>query len=182
MTTRKQSILSAIGTLALFATAIAADDGHDNDEKVKASLAGYQEVPTIASDGTATFRALIANDDQSFDWVLTYSGMTNVTQSHIHFGARAVSGGIVVFLCTNLGNAPLPPATPVAACPTSAGTVSGTARAADVTGGAAAQGISPGEFAKVLAAIRSGVAYANMHTVVHPAGDIRGQIHSHSDH
>jgi hypothetical protein len=184
MTTRKQSILSAIGALPLlFATAIAADDRHDNEEKVKANLAGYHEVPlTLFSGGTATFRARIANDDQSFDWTLTYSGLTGVTQSHIHFGAPALNGGIVVFLCTNLGNAPPFPAAPVAGCNPSADSLSGTARAVDVTGGAAPQGIAAREFAKVIAAIRAGATYANIHTVARPGGEIRGPIHSHSDH
>ena len=27
-----------------------------------------------------------------------------MTQAHIHFGAEAQTGGISVFLCTNLGN------------------------------------------------------------------------------
>jgi len=177
MTPKKRSILRTIGAALplLFATAIAADD---KDEKVKADLAGYQETPTLSSDGTATFRARIANDDQSFDWVLTYSGLTNVTQAHIHFAARAIAGPVVIFFCTNLNNGP--PGTP--ACPTSAGTVSGTARAADVLAGAATLGIPAGDFARILAAIRAGATYANIHTVAHPPGEIRGQIHSHSDH
>ncbi len=184
MTTRKHSILSAVGALPLlFATAITADDRPDNEEKVNANLSGYHEVPTLSSEGTATFRARIANDDQSFDWTLTYSGLNNVLQAHVHFGAPAINGGIVVFLCTNLGNAPAsPPATPVAACPSPAATLSGTARAADVAAGAAAQGIAAGEFAKVIAAIRAGATYANVHTTLRPGGEIRGPIHSHSDH
>jgi hypothetical protein len=176
MTTRKQSILSAIGALTLlFATAIAADD---KEEKVKADLVGYQEVPTLSSDGTATFRARIADDDQSFDWILTYSGLVNVTQSHLHFAARAINGPIVIFLCSNLGNGPAG----TQACPSSAGTLRGKATAADVLAGAAALGIPAGDFARVLAAIRAGAMYANIHTVAHPPGEIRGQIHSHSDH
>jgi hypothetical protein len=190
MITTKRTWSSAATALPLlFALPLAADGrGHDDSEKHEAQLSGYQEVPTQSSSGMASFKARIADDNQSFDWVLTYSGFTTanaVTQSHIHFGARAISGGIVVFLCTNLGNAPLAPAHPTAACPAGAGTVSGTATAADVTGGAVAQGIAPGEFAKVLDAIRAGVAYANIHTVPHPPGEIRGQIqeqeHEHHD-
>jgi len=59
--------------------------------------------------------------------------------------------------------------------------VSGTAKATDVIG-PAAQGISPGEFAKILDAIRSGFAYANVHTTRFPGGEIRGQIRSNDDH
>src|SRR5690348_14364415 len=107
MITTKRSWHSAAATALplLFSLPLAAD-GHDHgSEKHEARLSGYQEVPTQSSSGTATFKARIADDEQSFDWVLTYSGFTTanpVTQSHIHFGARAISGGIVVFLCTNL--------------------------------------------------------------------------------
>jgi hypothetical protein len=183
MTTRK--ILSSLAACAalLVAFGLAAhDDGdrdHDRDhERLKANLIGWQEVPALASGGTAVFRAKIASDDQSFDWELTFSGLTNVTQSHIHVGQRGVSGAIVIFLCTNLGNA-APAGITVAACPTSAGTVTGTATAANVIG-VAAQGVAAGDFATVLDAIRAGVAYANIHTVAHPPGEIRGQIsHDH---
>jgi hypothetical protein len=35
---------------------------------------------------------------------------------------------------------------------------------------------SPGEFAELVAAIRAGRAYANVHSDKVPAGEIRGQI------
>ena len=182
MTKRNSFSASAAAVFLLTGFALTAHD-HRDGEKVKARLAGWQEVPSIASGGTATFRARIADDDLSFDWELTYSGFTGTdpTQSHIHIAQRGVSGAIVIFLCTNLGNAAPPAvAASVAACPNGAGTISGTATAANVIG-VAAQGIPAGGFATVLEAIRQGVAYANIHTAAHPPGEIRGQI-SHEDH
>ena len=38
------------------------------------------------------------------------------------------------------------------------------------------QQISAGELAEVIAAIRGGVTYANVHTVLSTGGEIRGQI------
>jgi hypothetical protein len=38
------------------------------------------------------------------------------------------------------------------------------------------QGVAAGEFAEVLAAIRKGVTYANVHSSRNPGGEIRGQI------
>lgn len=171
------SQLAGCGAL-LFAFGLAAHDGRDRDgERLKAHLIGWQEVPAIASGGTAVFRARIADDDLSFDWELTYSGLTDVRQAHIHVGQRGVSGAIVIFLCTNNGNAP--PGTTVAACPSSAGTVTGTATAVNVVA-VPAQGVAAGDFATVLDAIRAGVAYANVHTAAHTGGEIRGQIsHDH---
>src|SRR4051812_20103772 len=180
MSTTKRWSRSVIGIAMplLFAMPLAA---HDDTEKVVADLSSYQEVPTLSSGGTATFHARIADDDQSFDWVLTYSGLANVTQAHIHFGAQAIAGPIVIFLCTNLTNPPPAPAEPTQPCPAE-GTVTGTAKPGDVTAGGAALGIPAGNFAKMLDAIRAGAAYANVHTTLRPGGEVRGQIHSHEDH
>ena len=47
-----------------------------------------------------------------------------VLQAHIHFAQEGVNGGIVVFLCTNLGNNPSNE--PVPECPSSPGKVKET--------------------------------------------------------
>ena len=75
------------------------------------------------------------------------------------------------FLCgtaTNPGPAGTPP------CPAS-GQVERTITAASVIG-PDGQGIEPGAFAEAVAAIRNGVAYANVHTTKWPGGEIRGQL------
>lgn len=76
----------------------------------------------------------------------------------------------MVFFCTNLGNGPAG----TQACPQE-GTVTGTIGPADVVG-PSGQGISAGEFAEVLRAIRGGAAYVNVHSTVFPGGEIRGQL------
>ena len=47
--------------------------------------------------------------------------------------------------------------------------------------GPAGQGITAGEWGELVAAIRSGVTYANVHTTAHPGGEIRGQINDEHD-
>jgi hypothetical protein len=137
-----------------------------------AELDGYSEIPTLSSPASAKFDAKINRDETHIDYEVTYSGFpTPVTQAHLHLGKRAFNGGIMVFICSNLGNGPA--GTP--ACPLNAGTVSGTWTAASVVG-PAAQGIAPGEFAEVIAAIRAGAAYANIHTQAFPGGEIRDQL------
>ena len=42
--------------------------------------------------------------------------------------------------------------------------------------GPAGQGISAGEFAELVRAIRHGVAYVNVHTATFPSGEVRGQL------
>jgi len=155
--------------VALMAALPAAAENH------RAEPSGYQETPlTLSSPATAVFNARFNQDQSELTYVLTYAGFTTpVLQSHLHLGQRAMSGGIMVFLCTNLGNGPAgtPP------CPTPAGTVTGTLSASGVVG-PAGQGITPGDFAKVVDAIRNGVAYANIHTQAFPSGELRGQLES----
>jgi hypothetical protein len=97
-----------------------------------------------------------------------------VTQAHIHFGSPSQTGGISVFLCTNLGNGPAG----TQACPPAPATISGTITPADVIG-PAAQGITAGQFAELIEAIRSGATYVNVHSSLYPGGEIRAQLGHH---
>src|SRR5262249_6005026 len=144
---------------------------------------GFQETSTgtpagLYTDGTGSFDAKIADDDQSLDYTLTYSNLSSpVTQAHIHFGNRFTSGGVSLFLCSNLGNGPA--GTP--ACPAGGGTVRGTLTPASVVGPAnqgipASTAASTAGWPRILAAIRAGVTYANVHTTTFPAGEIRTQL------
>lgn len=153
------------------------------DSVVVTHLAGYQETPqTINSGGSATLVLRISDDGKSIAYELSYGGLSStVTQSHIHFGSPATSGGVALFLCTNLGNAPATVPTPQA-CPAQPATITGTLTAADVIA-LAGQGLDSGAagFAEILKAIRAGAAYANVHTAQHPGGEIRGRIFHSED-
>jgi len=136
---------------------------------------GAGETGSILSTGQATLKLSVDKNAQTLTYSLTYSGLTNVTQAHIHFGKDHVAGGVMVFFCTNLGNGPA--GTP--ACPNDmAGevTVTGTVTAAGVVG-PTAQNISVGDFAGVVSALESNTTYGNIHTTQFPAGEIRGQVH-----
>lgn len=162
-------LLTLVILLGLLPTAAQAQE-----RKFKATLVPTEEVPALSNLGAGFFNLLIDFGDTSFNFSLTYSGIsgTGTTQSHIHLGQKGVNGGIMVFFCTNLGNSN-PPGAP--ACPAN-GTVGGTITAANVGTGAAAQGITTGEFAEVLKAIRAGAVYVNVHSALFPGGEIRGQL------
>jgi hypothetical protein len=128
----------------------------------------------------------IGDGDISITYTLSYSGLEgDIRQAHIHFAQRGVNGGIVVFLCQTTFNPD--PTGHAPTCPQS-GTVTGTLTAANMTGGALAQGIAPGEFGELVRAIRAGVTYANVHSAGtgvptnFAAGEIRGQIGKHDKH
>ena len=156
---------------------MAGDDDRDSGRSkkffVSAKLQGFQEVPTLSTAGTGRFWAVVDTEANTISYKLSYEGLEgSVAQAHVHLGARAVNGGIMFFLCTNAGNGPA--GTPV--CPAPSGEVSGTITP-EVVIGPAGQGVAAGEFAEVVAALRSGAAYANVHSSLYPAGEIRGQVH-----
>lgn len=155
-----------------------AAEGDGGSRVIVAQLSGYQEDPSaLSSAGIGHFRARINKSAGTIRYRLSYDGLEGtVTQSHIHLGARSQSGGISVFLCSNLGNGPVG----TQACPPSPGVITGTIHAADVIG-PAAQGISAGEFAELLAAIRADTTYVNVHSSLYPGGEIRSQL-EHSGH
>jgi hypothetical protein len=171
--------IAVLGVAGIGTAAVA----HDNS-RFDANLTGYEETPTLSTQGTGTFKAWINRGKDEIRYVLTYAGPFDanpaggtVTQAHIHLGAPAIAGGVAAFLCTNLGNGPA--GTP--ACPAAPATVTGTITPAQIVGGAAAQGIQVGEFAELVRALRAGAAYANVHTTTFPAGEIRGQISDDDD-
>ena len=147
------------------------------------ALTGYNETPlTLNSPGSGSFVAKISKDESSISYTLTYTGLpTTVIQSHIHFGRPALSGGVVLFLCNTSGSPPPTVPTPPL-CPTTSGTVSGTLTAADVIP-LAGQGIETGAagFAEMIKALRNGSAYANVHTMQRPGGEIRGPLGNPSE-
>lgn len=142
-------------------------------ESFVALLRGYQETPGNASTGRGRLDLTISADGTQISYTLTYPSVPGgVTQAHLHFGQPAIAGGIFLWMCSNLGNGPVG----TQACPDPPATISGTWTVADVTAGAKSQGINPGEFRQVLRGIRSGMVYANVHSVQYPPGEVRGQI------
>jgi hypothetical protein len=141
------------------------------------------ETGAINSPATATVDLDLNRAARTITFTLTFSGFTtDVQQSHIHFGKRHVPGGVIVFFCSNLGNAPAG----TALCPTRSGTVTGTITGGIVVG-PAAQDIPAGTvdaqaaFDGLVAALDSDTAYGNIHTVKHPGGEIRAQVRHDED-
>lgn len=135
-------------------------------------LRAFEEVPSIASPAGGHFQGTLNEDGTEMSYELTYSHTEGaVTQAHIHLAQRGVNGGIMVFLCSNLGNGPA--GTP--ACPAAGGTVTGTFSAEDIIG-PTAQGVAPGELFTLVRAARAGFAYVNVHSTVYPGGELRGQL------
>jgi len=167
--------MKRLGILILVMAALLVTATLSNAERIEATLTGDEEVPVVSTVAGGDFRAKISFDEQSIDWVLTYSGLQGtVTQAHIHVAQPGVNGVIVYWFCQTATNTS--PIASTQTCPQS-GTISGTITPADIVAPTPApQQILAGELFKVIAAIRAGFAYANVHTNLSTGGEIRGQI------
>ncbi len=155
----RSGLIAAAGLLFAWSYATA---GESKEKKFHARLDGAQETPAISTVATGTFEATLNKAEDELSFELEYSGLEggNTLFAHVHIGQFDVAGGVMFFLCGGGGKP---------ACPNGSGTASNII-------GPAGQGISPGEFAEALRAMRDGIAYANVHTVTYPGGEIRGQI------
>ena len=126
------------------------------DEVFTAGLSGDAQVPPITVDATGDATVTIADDESSVSWDVSYTGLTgDAAAGHIHFGASDAAGPVMIPFAkvSNTGS-------------------TGSFASGDYKGG---DGL-PADWNGVLAAIRDGDAYVNIHTAANVAGEIRGQL------
>jgi hypothetical protein len=130
-----------------------------------APLHGDHEVPPNESQGTGSATFSLSKDGTEIHYRLIVANIEDVTQSHIHIAAEGENGPVVVFLFGFVADG----------VTTNGVLAEGTFTQADLI---ARPAIGFGAtMEELLAAMRSGNAYVNVHTVVLPAGEIRNQIH-----
>ena len=134
-------------------------------ENLRTHMIGGEENPANASQaqGQAIFR--LSEDGTELQYKLIVANIENVLQSHIHMAPAGVNGGIVVWL--------YPSAPPASLIPGRSDGIlaEGVIRDANVIGALSGQGV-----AGLMAAIRAGNTYVNVHTTQFPPGEIRGQV------
>jgi hypothetical protein len=156
-------VKSIVLSMALLAAIIAASPVFATGRSFHAFLGGFEEVPSVLTNGSGFFHATV-NRDGSISYFLKVRDLSSTfAQAHIHFGQKDVNGGVMVFLCGG-------PSVPCAE------EVRGTLSAASVVGAATAQGVATGDIDAVIETLRSGNTYVNVHTANFPAGEIRGQV------
>lgn len=158
----KSVVLFVVALMGVMLLPVAAS-ANDRDAKnhFVAHLDAAQETPAVVSNATGEASFTITENDTAIRFRISSRGLDRILQAHIHVGATGVNGPVFVFLF------------PLAAHPVSGQgwSVSGTLTPADLIP-------QPGAatFAQVVAAIRAGNTYANIHTIAHPGGEIRGQL------
>ena len=143
-------------------------------------LEGSQEVPPRDTRATGNAVYHISKDGNSVEYRVIVANIENVFMAHIHIGLPGANGPVAVWLYPSTAQAPGAPG----GGPINGVIASGTFTEADLTD---ASGAWDGTWASLLAAIRSGGAYTNVHTSdgVDPAntgpgdfpgGEVRGQF------
>lgn len=132
------------------------------------SLKGREEVPPVDTNATGMAKFQLSEDGTELDYKVVASNIQGVTQAHIHCGAPGVNGPVVIFL---FGFDPV-------------GVDSNgiLAQGTLTTDGLIPRPDSPecpggiADFEDLIDRLRSGGAYANVHTLLNPGGEIRGHI------
>ncbi len=160
-----QRLLPALVMLVLVAGPAAAAGPNRN---FVSPLWGSQEVPAVDTHtvGVATFKLNAEETEMSFKLIVAQGIL--VTQSHIHCGPPGVNGPVVVFLYG------LNPAGTNVSGVLNQGVITGANVIPRGNSAACPGGVA--NLADVLAKIRTGGAYANVHTIANPGGEIRGEI------
>ena len=158
--------LTLVVLIALFATAgIAAADDNRN---FVAHLNSEGEVPVTDSLGQGQAIFHLSQDGTQLEFKLIAANIVNVTQAHIHCGLPGTVGPVVVFLY-GFGPTVSPDGVLSEGTITAANVIPRPSSAA-CPGGLA-------NFNDLIDKLRNGGAYVNAHTIVHPGGEIRGEVH-----
>ena len=145
--------------LAAGLAASACEEATEDQEIFTTTLSGSNEVP-VRSTGASGFSQVIIDGNQ-VHYAIEVDDIENVTAAHIHTGASGANGPVrVTFFPNNLHPQRLSVTEKTILA-------DGTFTSSDVSG------IS---YADLLAAIRNGTAYVNVHTTTFPGGEIRGQL------
>lgn len=156
-------LLATVGTAAA-----------DNNRNFVAHLSGDEEVPSVATlaQGQAIFH--LSKDGNELEYRLIVANIENVVASHIHVAATGVNGPVVAFLFGSV---------PPGGGRSDGVIATGTITAANLVGPLAGHPLSD-----LIAEMRAGNTYANVHTNDgvappntgpgdSPGGEVRGQIH-----
>jgi hypothetical protein len=141
-------------------TAFMESEGKRMRKTFFAMLRGSEEVPPVNTNASGTFSAVMTRDGRQLFYTLKVNRIRNMTQGHLHLGARGVNGPVVALLFR---------ATPGVSVNRSV--IKGTLTAADLTGPLKGRPLSD-----LVRLINTGKIYCNVHTEQNPNGEIRGQV------
>lgn len=150
---RRSLIAALVAGAAILAFGLPASAG----DNFAAPLSGDEEVPSVDTRGTgvATFKLR----DGGLVYKVNVANLDDIAASHIHCGRAGANGPVGVTL---FAGGPV--------------TVNGTLAGGVITAPDPGNACEWSDLGDVVAALESGDTYVNVHTLDHPAGEIRGQV------
>ena len=155
--------------LAVYAAPIVADD--DATGTFRASLSGFNEVLPVYTTATGDVAVRVEESPARIFVTLKYSNLGSVPlMAHLHWAQKGVSGPIILPICGPGGET----------CPANGVektfTLAVTALVAAGPSGQATGFFPAGNVTALLAGLRNGAVYANVHSQQFGGGEIRGQL------
>lgn len=137
-----------------------------NARNFRTHARGDEEVDPVDTDaqGQAIFQ--LSKDGEELSYKLIVANIENVLMAHIHLAPAGQNGGIVVWLYPSG-----PPPQPIPGRfqgVLAEGVIDGD----DLVGDLEGEGLDA-----LVAEMRAGNTYVNVHTEQHPGGEVRGQVH-----
>ncbi len=127
----------------------------------KAKLRGKEAVPAVMTKAKGEAQFKLSKDGTELIYNLKVTGIENVTAAHIHTGKKGENGGPVAGLFAG---------------PKKEGKFSGVLAKGTITDKDLIGPLAGKTVADLVAMIKDGDAYVNVHTDKYPDGEIRGQI------
>ena len=148
-----------VGIAALGLTACSSDP----QEKYVAELRSSNEVPANSSTAVGQVVLLVSRDSSYAEYSVEQSGLSGgIRGGHFHRAAAGVNGPVILSFFFNAdgtaNNAPIPGSTDLD------------------SNKAIGRTITKAQLDTILADLRAGNLYANIHTPNFPGGEIRGQL------
>jgi len=127
----------------------------------KAKLKGTEVVPAVDTKAGGEADFTLSKDGKELSYILKMQDIENVSAAHIHAGKMGANGAPVAGLFAG---------------PKKEGKFSGVLAKGTITDKNLVGVLAGKTVGDLVAMIKSGDAYVNVHTSAHPDGEIRGQI------
>lgn len=161
----------ALLAFALLSSAASAESGPGNGGNeaaltFEAELTGGEEVPAIVTDMAGRAEVRVDEDMMHADFEVRVENGIAVTQSHLHCAPAGQNGPVIAFL---FGSIP-------GGFDVDGSLAEFTLTDANILPAGEDCSVPVHDIASLTQALQAGIIYANVHTVAHPGGEIRGQL------
>lgn len=163
----RRRFATAVGLSGLAFAGTGAVAGRGQNRNFRTHLSGENEVPAVETTAQGQAKFQLNKAGGALRYKLVVANIENVLMAHIHLGTRDENGPVVVWLYPEDG----PPPEPIE------GRFDGVLAEDVITDSDLVGPLGEASLDDLIAAMKAGNAYVNVHTTTNPGGEIRGQIH-----